>query len=358
MPDPTQQLCSIDGCDRRRASRQGWCSLHRKRWERTGSPEGKRRKAGPCSVEGCSRPLEKRGWCGTHYARWRTTGTVELRSHEPKMCLVDACGKPVEARGWCSTHYARWKKTGTTDLIPRPPRPACSVAGCDTDSRKRGYCDLHYRRWSRTGDPTQTAENQIPLPVDNPHPGERWLPVVGYEGLYEVSDHGRVRSLDRYIQRKNRSKPVFLPGRLKRQYSQPDGRPSVNLAKDGHAKTRLVPTLVLIAFVGPRPAGLDGCHNDGDASNNRVTNLRWDTRSANCYDRVRHGRDHKRNRPDCPRGHLLAAPNLIAHLAAQGLRGCLACSRARAAEHKARRAGRPFDFQAVAADRYAKIMSG
>lgn len=54
--------------------------------------------------------------------------------------------------------------------------------------------------------------------------------------------------------------------------------------------TRLVHRLVLEVFVGPCPAGMECCHNDGDASNNCVDNLRWDTLAANRQDMVTHGR--------------------------------------------------------------------
>lgn len=183
---------------------------------------------------------------------------------------------------------------------------------------------------------------------------ERWASISDYEGIYEVSDHGNVRSLDRHVARNGGR--LFARGRVLRAYSRPDGRPTVGLAKDGVTTTHVVPTLVLTAFVGPRPAGLDGCHNDGDASNNRLSNLRWDTRSANCHDRVRHGKDRKRARTHCPRGHLLAEPNLVASSASQGHRACLACSRARAAQRKAARRGQPFDLQAVSDARYAAII--
>ncbi|RUU22663.1 HNH endonuclease [Mesorhizobium sp. M7A.F.Ca.AU.002.06.1.1] len=49
--------------------------------------------------------------------------------------------------------------------------------------------------------------------------------------------------------------------------------------------------LVLEAFVGPRPDGLEGCHNDGNPDNNRLDNLRWDTPESNQADRIAHGTD-------------------------------------------------------------------
>ncbi len=47
--------------------------------------------------------------------------------------------------------------------------------------------------------------------------------------------------------------------------------------------------LVLLAFVGPCPAGMECCHNNGNPTDNRVCNLRWDTRASNYADRDRHG---------------------------------------------------------------------
>jgi HNH endonuclease len=47
--------------------------------------------------------------------------------------------------------------------------------------------------------------------------------------------------------------------------------------------------LVLMTFVGPCPPGLMGCHNDGNAANNRLSNLRWDTHNSNIQDAVKHG---------------------------------------------------------------------
>lgn len=78
----------------------------------------------------------------------------------------------------------------------------------------------------------------------------------------------------------------------------PKGFPlkSWNTSRYGHQMVqltgrvrRLVHHIVLEAFVGPCPEGMEGCHNDGDPTNNRVDNLRWDTRKANREDSIRHG---------------------------------------------------------------------
>jgi hypothetical protein len=73
-------------------------------------------------------------------------------------------------------------------------------------------------------------------------------------------------------------------------------------AKGGYLRVRLrtgmrmVHHLVLEAFVGPCPPGMQGCHNDGDPTNNRPENLRWDTPKANMADRARHGREVRGSR--------------------------------------------------------------
>jgi hypothetical protein len=56
------------------------------------------------------------------------------------------------------------------------------------------------------------------------------------------------------------------------------------------SKHRDVHTLILEAFIGPRPPGMQCCHKDGNPLNNRLDNLRWDTPSSNSRDTVRHGR--------------------------------------------------------------------
>jgi hypothetical protein len=67
------------------------------------------------------------------------------------------------------------------------------------------------------------------------------------------------------------------------------GHQSVALYLRGRSKYLSVHRLVLIAFVGPPPRGMESCHDDGNARNNRVTNLRWDTKKNNLNDRVKHG---------------------------------------------------------------------
>jgi len=123
----------------------------------------------------------------------------------------------------------------------------------------------------------------------------KWQPVVGFEGLYEVSDTGVVRSLDRiavYTRRDQYSGRDLIVrrrhnGKILRAAPNQSGHLSVVL---GRGKTRAVHVLVLEAFVGPCPDGCEGLHWNDDPANNYLSNLRWGTRSDNLHDAVRNGR--------------------------------------------------------------------
>ena len=114
-------------------------------------------------------------------------------------------------------------------------------------------------------------------------PDERWLPVVGWEDLYEVSTHGRVKSLDR-VDRFGR----LFKGRLLHLAPGSHSYPMAQLYRQGKRCGRTVHSLVLEAFVCPRPDGMEGCHIDGRRSHNKLSNLRWDTRKGNHADKLKH----------------------------------------------------------------------
>lgn len=123
---------------------------------------------------------------------------------------------------------------------------------------------------------------------------EIWKDVVGFEGLYEVSDQGNVRSCDRVLPLTRALSgggtidvPRFLRGRLLRPGTVKSGHQIVIL---GRGNGRLVHKLVLEAFVGPAPQGYEACHGDGDPKNNALSNLRWGSRSDNVQDRLAHGK--------------------------------------------------------------------
>lgn len=189
-----------------------------------------------------------------------------------------------------------------------------------------------------------------------PHP-ERWLPVVGWEGLYEVSDLGRIRSLSRTTVNKL-GVTRRLHGRVLKPFENRDtGHSQLGLHRDGVMTLVRVHLVVLEAFVGPRPDGLEACHGPTGGFDNRLANLRWDTHSANMRDRTRDGTCHHIKRTHCNLGHRLVPPNITNWYAKRGLRRCLACHRARSNRYYARKHGESFDLR-VAADRhYVQIMA-
>ena len=123
-------------------------------------------------------------------------------------------------------------------------------------------------------------------------PGEEWKDCVGWEGWYQVSSYGRVRSLPRKVEAPNRwgeCKREY-PGVLLRQRERAFGHMAVGLRKAGKAKLALVHRLVCEAFNGPCPKDKYHCaHKDGKPGNNRADNLYWATAQENSEDARRHG---------------------------------------------------------------------
>ncbi|OQB09043.1 MAG: NUMOD4 motif protein [Parcubacteria group bacterium ADurb.Bin216] len=121
---------------------------------------------------------------------------------------------------------------------------------------------------------------------------EVWKPVVGYEGYYQVSNLGNVRSIDRTINggRWGTEKRIGMP--IKLRYTD-DHHINVKLHKDGKRSTHHVAALMLEAFVSKRPDGMLACHNDGNGHHNELSNIRWDTPKGNSADTIKHGRQIK-----------------------------------------------------------------
>ena len=105
---------------------------------------------------------------------------------------------------------------------------------------------------------------------------EEWRDVVGFEGLYKVSNFGRIQTVK--------------TGKIKEQtISKTDNRPYLSLWKNNKIKVCRPHKLVMEAFVSLRPEGLECCHNDGNPQNNHWSNLRWDTPKNNHADKIKHG---------------------------------------------------------------------
>lgn len=120
---------------------------------------------------------------------------------------------------------------------------------------------------------------------------ENWKNIPGYEGRYQVSDRGRVRSLDHLVRLVSRAGTEILrtsPGRLlKPGTCDRHGHCSVAI---GRGNSQMVHSLVAQAFIGPRPPKHDVAHLNGNGADNRLENLAYVTRSENNRHVVFHGR--------------------------------------------------------------------
>jgi hypothetical protein len=155
---------------------------------------------------------------------------------------------------------------------------------------------------------------------------ERWLPAVGFEGRYEISDQGRVAGLPT-INRPYR--------RVLAQFVDAVGYRRLGLyGADGRRVNRRVHTLIAEAFICPRPTPESVIrHLDGNPLNNDPSNLKWGTLSENVVDSIRHGTQRNIRKTHCPKDHEYDARNTGYGKA--GNRACRACRRDR---EKARRA--------------------
>jgi hypothetical protein len=117
---------------------------------------------------------------------------------------------------------------------------------------------------------------------------ETWKAIEGYEGFYEVSDQGRVRSLDRTIVN-GRGISRRYRGCILKAMPNTNGYPTVFLSKGSHKDTRRIHQLVAVAFVGPIPQGHEVCHRDDVKTHNVPTNLVYQTHSKNMEDRCENG---------------------------------------------------------------------
>lgn len=138
-----------------------------------------------------------------------------------------------------------------------------------------------------------------------------WMPVVGYENLYQVNDHGELETKDR--------RGEWAP---KAVSTDKNGYKRVTLSRDGKKRNRLVHHLVLEAFIGPRSDGMECRHLNGQPGDNRLENLQWGTSSENSFDVVQHGNHHSAKKTHCKNGHEFTPENTIPNGTGRGCRTC------------------------------------
>lgn len=137
-----------------------------------------------------------------------------------------------------------------------------------------------------------------------------WMPVTGYEGLYEVSDAGEVRSA-----KTGRLKALDL-----KEY------PVLHLFRNNKRTHLHLHTVVATAFHGPPPEGLECRHLNGDNRDNRASNLCWGTSGENKRDSISHKTHVSARKTHCPQNHPYDEENTRIY---QGRRYCKACKRER-----------------------------
>jgi len=133
---------------------------------------------------------------------------------------------------------------------------------------------------------------------------ERWVSVPNLEGKYEVSDLGRVKSLPRQRVRLRILKPFMVGPHFK--------YPGVllpNVERPGKYKQVKLHRLVMEAFAGPCPLGMEVCHRNGCHVDARLANLRYGTRQSNVRDAVAHGTHYWSARTRCKHGHEFTPEN-------------------------------------------------
>lgn len=151
-----------------------------------------------------------------------------------------------------------------------------------------------------------------------------WRDVPGFEGLYQVSDTGSVKSL--------RCGRLLKPAITRRGYS------AVTLYKGGHGKRSYTHRLVAEIFLAEsRFPGAEVCHNDGDPANNAVENLRWGTRADNIRDSIQHGTHANHRKTHCAKGHPFDVLNTnitVTTRSAGPQRNCRTCNREAARRYR------------------------
>lgn len=121
---------------------------------------------------------------------------------------------------------------------------------------------------------------------------EQWKAIPGFEGSYEISNFGSVRSLERHVERGGPNGTThYVQGGLMTPQRHNKGYRKVSLSGTNY----FIHRLVLLTFIGPAPADKPQTrHLDGDPTNNRLTNLRWACQAENEDDKRYSGTYHRR----------------------------------------------------------------
>jgi hypothetical protein len=126
-----------------------------------------------------------------------------------------------------------------------------------------------------------------PISEDAFIPGEQWVSALGFDSAYEVSDHGRVRSLSRQVKCGPGGKTRQVKGRILKTIITARGYAAVNLSICNTSHQKPLHRLVLESFTGPK-SNMVVRHRDGNPLNNKLNNLEWGTHQENMQDVAGH----------------------------------------------------------------------
>jgi len=175
---------------------------------------------------------------------------------------------------------------------------------------------------------------------------EEWRPVLGWEGIYRVSDLGRALSV-----RSGQLLTLTVAG---------NGYFVVTLSWKGVDVKRTIHSMVAEAFIGIRPDGTEVRHKNGTRLDCRAENIHYGTSTENSQDSIRHGTfspppDHNSSKEACPLDHLLVEPNLRNSARLTGKRGCRACHQAGTVVSYWAAKGVVLNFEVVANEKYLAL---
>lgn len=164
-----------------------------------------------------------------------------------------------------------------------------------------------------------------------------WASVPGFEGFYEVSTDGMVRSVDRLHQGQ---RTRFFKGQEIKQRIDNNGYPTVCLRKVNVGYTFKVHRLMALAFLPTPPPEYDRvCHINDIRTDNRIENLMWGNASINGHHAVANGRHYEAARTHCHKGHEYVPGSYSVRVAKgtkKSSRCCLVCKRIETNERRAR----------------------
>lgn len=190
--------------------------------------------------------------------------------------LKDMSANYSEEEEWFINHW--------NDILTYPTiGDLCEVLSEPADVLAAKYAQLRRRRILLLD---RRDRKPPPTEPDEVIPDEQWVSAIGYDNFYQVSDYGRVRSIDRIVKAGHGARR-HIKGRILKLLLTAHGYQVVNLSANSVTQQKTVHRLVLASFTGPHD-DLVVRHKNGDSTNNKLSNLEWGTHRENMDDQMSH----------------------------------------------------------------------